>query len=96
MKKNKADFIESLCYILLVVVATLLVFTKILPGFGIKFSGKFWLKTFSILQTIQDVSFVALACVGAFAFAKKQSKIWLTIYIIAVVICILSIVVRLF
>ena len=96
MKKAKTSFIESLCFILLIVVAMLLVFTGILPEIGVKFSGKFWAKTIDILKTIQNISLIALACVGAFAFAKRKSTAWLIVYIIAVIICVLSIIVPLF
>lgn len=96
MKKEKATFIEWLCFILLITVATLLIFTKILPEFGVKFDGKFWSKTLSVLGQIQNIALISLACVGAFVFTQKNSKVWLIMYIVAVVICVFSIIVPIF
>ena len=96
MKKEKASFIEWLCFILLLTVATLLIFTKILPDFGVNFNGRFWKKTISVLGEVQNIALIALACVGAFVFTQKKSKVWVIMYVVAVVICVFSIIVPIF
>lgn len=91
MKKNNADFLAVLCYIVLIIAAVILLFNNLLPVCGLEITGNFWSKLMSLLSTVKDVCLLIALGMGAYVISKK-GKAWLIIYIIAIVVFAVAIV----
>ena len=91
MKKNNADFLAVLCYIVLIIAAVILLFNNLLPVCGLEITGNFWSKLMNLLSTVKDVCLLIALGMGAYVISKK-GKAWLIIYIIAIVVFAVAIV----
>lgn len=85
MKKNDTDFLSVLCYVALIVAAVIVLFYNLLPLLGIKLDNSFWNRLFDLLFTIRDVAVLIAIAMGSYVVAQK-GKVWLVIYIIAIIV----------
>ncbi len=91
MKKSNSNFLATLCYIVLIIAAIILLFNNLLPVCGVKITGDFWVRLMGILDTVKDVCLLVALALGSYV-VSKNGKAWMVIYIIAVIIFAVAIV----